>query len=84
MADRYADILNFIVKTLEPVGREVGITIGESTRLSDELGLDSLRTMDLIMEVEDHYDLSIPINLLGEVSTCGELARGVEGLLPAG
>lgn len=84
MADRYADILNFIVKTLEPVSREVGITIGESTRLSDELGLDSLRTMELIMEVEDHYDLSIPINLLGEVSTCGELARGVEGLLPAG
>lgn len=84
MADRYADILNFILETLQPVGREVGISIGESTRLADELGLDSLRTMELVMEVEDHYDLSIPINLLGEVSTCGELARGVEGLLQAG
>jgi acyl carrier protein len=31
--------------------------------------------MDLIMAIEDKYDISIPINLLSEVRTIGDLAR---------
>ena len=30
--------------------------------------------MDFVLEVEDTYDISIPINLLSEVTTVGEFA----------
>jgi acyl carrier protein len=49
-------------------------TIGENTELTGELALDSLKVMDLVLAIEDHFDISVPINELANVRTVGDLA----------
>ena len=39
-----------------------------------ELDLDSLAVMDVIMELEDSMDISIPLNLIPDIKTVGDLA----------
>ena len=42
--------------------------------LTGDIGLDSVQIMDLVMEIEDELDLSIPIEVLAEVGTLNQLA----------
>ncbi|GAB4181202.1 MAG: acyl carrier protein [Wenzhouxiangellaceae bacterium] len=49
--------------------------ITADTDLTAELGLDSVQVLEMITELEDHLDLSIPINRLGDVHTAGELSQ---------
>ncbi len=42
--------------------------------LTGEMGLDSVQIMNLVMEIEDQLDISIPIDVLAEVRTLNELA----------
>jgi acyl carrier protein len=37
--------------------------------------------MELLMELEDAFDISIPVNVMADVRTVGELAAAVQGLL---
>ncbi len=50
------------------------------TRFVDDLGLDSLTVMELVAEVEDTFDINVPINLLPEIHTVGELAATIDRL----
>lgn len=59
---------------LEPFNA-AGIAMTDDTDIAADLQIDSVDTMDLIMAIEDRYDISIPINLLSEVRTIGDLAR---------
>lgn len=43
--------------------------------LTGDIGLDSVQIMDLMMEIEDRLDISIPIELLAETHTLNELAE---------
>jgi acyl carrier protein len=45
-----------------------------------QLGLDSVKVLDLIMDVEDEFDISIPMNVLTEVHTVKDLARAITHL----
>jgi len=49
-----------------------------------DLGLDSLRVMKLVVEVEDRFDISIPINILPNVRTIKDFAVQLETLLGEG
>lgn len=42
--------------------------------LTSDIGLDSVQIMDLVMEIEDRLDISIPIEILAETTTLNELA----------
>jgi acyl carrier protein len=42
--------------------------------ISRDLGLDSLAAMDLLMILEDRFDISLPLNALPEVETVSDLA----------
>ena len=53
----------------------------DETQIVDDLGLDSLQVMELVMEVEDQLDISIPVNLLSEIHTIGQFARELTGLV---
>jgi acyl carrier protein len=50
-----------------------GIDIGPDTDLAADLAIDSVAAMDLVMEIEDHFDLDIPVNDLSELRTVGDL-----------
>ena len=49
--------------------------------LTGDIGLDSVQIMNLVMEIEDELDLSIPVDLLAEVSTLNELAGQLHVLI---
>ena len=34
--------------------------------------------MDFVMEVEDHFDIEVPLNVLSDIRTIAELAKVVE------
>ena len=42
-----------------------------------DLGLDSLAVMNLMMTLEDHYDVSIPLDRVAEIVTVDDLVRAV-------
>jgi acyl carrier protein len=50
-------------------------------RLIVDLALDSLDRVELIMEVEEHFDVSVPDALADKAETVGDVADGVLGLL---
>ena len=51
-----------------------GVVITRATDFNADLNVDSVAVMDFVLEVEDTYDITIPINLLSEVTTVGDFA----------
>ena len=58
--------------------------IGEDTDLLGDLALDSLQVMNLLLEIEDKFDVSIPVNILPDVKTVRDLALQIENLVREG
>jgi acyl carrier protein len=56
------------------------VAIGEDTDLLADLNLDSLQVMNLLLHVEDRFDISIPVNILPDVKTVKDLALQIEHL----
>ncbi len=54
------------------------IELSETTDISTDLNIDSVAVMDFIMEVEDAYDIDIPLNVLSETRTMADLADVVK------
>lgn len=65
-----------IVKLLEPF-RKGDAEITLDTDITRDLNIDSLAVMDMIMELEDKFDVSIPLNVVAETKTVRELADAV-------
>ena len=76
----YADILPKILETLKPLAKK-GVNLQETTELVSELGLDSLQVMQILLKIEDHFDISIPLNNLPKIRTVQDLGQEIEMLL---
>jgi acyl carrier protein len=48
-----------------------------ATVISKDLAIDSLAIMDMVMELEDRFDIAIPMNAMAEIHTVDELADTV-------
>ena len=75
----YQEYLDFLYSALESNNRK-GIELTEDTALVADMGLSSLEVMEFIEKIEDHFDISIPLNILPDVNTIGELATKVKEL----
>lgn len=73
----HAQVVEELVKAATAVAKEHG-PIDENTELTSDLHLDSLQIMNLLLSIEDQFDISIPVNVLADVSTIGDLARHIE------
>ncbi|GAB6068710.1 acyl carrier protein [Methylothermus subterraneus] len=71
------DELIVVIRALAPDAQ--GLT--EHTELVGNLGLDSMKVMHLLQEIEDRFDVSIPLNVLPDVRTVGDLAARIQRLL---
>ena len=47
------------------------------TVIAKDLTIDSLAIMDMVMELEDRFDVFIPINVVAEIHTVEELAGAI-------
>lgn len=57
-----------------------GEIVEEHVDLIGEMGLASLDVMEIIEQLEDIFDISFPINELGDVRTIADLAIRVQQL----
>jgi acyl carrier protein len=71
------EIFSSLCKLLTPFNFS-GIELKPETDISADLSIDSVTVMDFVMEVEDHFDIEIPLNVLAETRTINDLAKVVE------
>lgn len=60
-----------------------GIEISADTDITGDLDIDSVAVLDLIMEVEDEYGISLPMNLISEIRTVGDLVQAIHQIAGA-
>ncbi len=77
----YREYLTFLYSALESLNKK-NVELSESTELVADIGLSSLEVMEFIEKIEDHFDISIPLNILPDVNTIGDLAKRVKELNP--
>ena len=68
-----------IVDILHPYVPD-GLDINPDTELVADLGLDSLKVMKILENLEDDFDISIPINIIPAVRTVEDLAVEIQKL----
>jgi acyl carrier protein len=73
------EIMEKVCNLLEPFNKNE-LTLSETTDISSDLEIDSVAVLDFIMEVEDEYDISFPMNRISEIRTIGELVEAIEEL----
>ena len=71
------EILAEIAQKFEPF-RKDDRPITLETDMARDLNLDSLTVMDLMMELEEKYDISIPLNLVPEIRSVADLAATIQ------
>jgi len=54
------------------------IELKPDTEISADLNIDSVSVMDFVMEVEDHFDIDIPLNVLADTHTMTDMVKVVE------
>ena len=52
--------------------------IVEDTNLQDDLGADSLDVVDLLMSIEDEFEIEIPDDEIENIKTVGALVSYIE------
>jgi acyl carrier protein len=68
-----------VVRVHETFRRE-NTAITKDTDITADLDLDSLAVMNLLMQIEEKFDISIPLNLIPEMRTVGDLVQVIEQL----
>lgn len=58
-----------------------GIEVTSDTQILRGLGLDSVAILDFIMDLEDRFDVSIPLDRVAEVQTIADLSGAIEKLM---
>ncbi|MDB5457875.1 MAG: phosphopantetheine-binding [Caulobacter sp.] len=72
--------------TLHEISRATGKVVGRvvevsnDTHIGRDLAVDSLTLMNIIMELEDTFDISIPLDRLSSVETAGDLSALIKDL----
>ena len=55
--------------------------LNESSELVAQYGMNSLQVMELIADIEDDFDISVPLNTVSDILTVGDLAREIQALI---
>ncbi len=69
-------------KVKEIISKQLGVKaedVKRETSFINDLGADSLDTVELIMEFEDAFDLNIPDEEAEKIRTVGDAIKYIEG-----
>jgi acyl carrier protein len=53
------------------------VELSEDTELVTDLGLDSMQVMEMLLVIEDRFDISVPVSILPDVVTVRDLAQQI-------
>lgn len=53
-------------------------TISNDTTITEDLGADSLDVVDLLMSIEDEFEIEVPDTEIENIKTVGELVKYIE------
>ncbi len=68
-----------ICSLIEPLNTN-GIKLTRETELITDLEIDSVSVLDIVMDIEDNYDISIPVNTISEIKAIGELVDVIHAI----
>jgi acyl carrier protein len=75
-----ASVYARIIELIEPLNpKKVALT--ENTSFAGDLEMDSLTVMDLVASMEDEWDIVMPLNMLPDLETVGQVADAVTKLV---
>lgn len=69
------DVIGVVSRTLKDVDES---KVNMDTSFEQDLGADSLDLVELIMELEENYDVTIPDEDAQKLSTVGDAVRYIE------
>lgn len=76
------DIHAQVVTALQATSTQTSEIDGQ-TQIVQDLGLDSLAVMNLMLALEDQFDISIPLDRVAEIVTVDDLVHAVVSLTNA-
>jgi acyl carrier protein len=76
----YQELVVKLCDMLKPFNK-MGIDLNEETDLAADLGLDSLKVVELLLKIEDTFDISIPLNVLPHIRTIKDFVIQLQKLL---
>ncbi len=79
----YQEAVTQLYEILKSYAKD-GQVLQEETELVADLGLDSVQVMQLLLETEERFDVSIPLNILPDVRTVRDFALQIEQLTGQG
>jgi acyl carrier protein len=68
-----------VVELIAPFNKK-GVAITEAARFAQDLEWDSLTVLDFVANIEDEFDVLIPMNLQAEIETVGQLVDALQKL----
>jgi acyl carrier protein len=82
MQEKQDPVFQRMCELLAPFNiRQLELT--SQTHITTDLEIDSVAVLDLIMEIEDEYGVSFPMNLISEIRTVGDLVNAIHQLMGA-
>lgn len=54
-----------------------------SSEVIADLGFDSVLVLELVSELEDHFDISVPLNRLAQIKTVGQMVDQLKSISDA-
>lgn len=76
-----AEIFDKVTKIIKPFAPK-NVAITESTHITDNLGVNSARFVDIVLELEDQFGISIDDSRMGRMGTVGDVVNEVMSLIP--
>lgn len=74
------ETLNTIYALIKPINRK-NVDLKPNSTFATDLELDSLTVMDLVAEIEDEFDIVLPLNMLPDLETIEQVADAVEKIV---
>lgn len=73
------DVEASIIEALSPFRRPDSLVTGDTVIMTD-LDIDSVVVMDIVMELEDKFEVSVPMDQMARIKTVRELAQTIASI----
>ena len=79
-SDGSSDVRATVLEVLGPFNK-TSVTLEDGTRFTEDLNFDSLLVMEFIAALEDRLDISVPLNVLPDIETVGQLVTTAQEIV---